>query len=148
MYYSGKKKKHTVKNQVTVNNRGFIIHKANHKKGKRHDYDVYKNNHPVTPNQVVNVIDLGYLGVEKDFPQQLSALRHKRNRNQEELLPQAEKEHNKIHSKKRIIVEHTICRLKKYRIISDIFRNKLRKYNKISNIVAGLVNYRIMSQRL
>jgi hypothetical protein len=146
MYYSGKKKKHTVKNQLMVNNRGFIIHKANHhKKGKRHDYNVYKNNHPVTPKQVVNVIDLGYLGVETDFPEQLSALPHKKNRNQEE-LPQEEKEYNKIHSKKRIIVEHTICRLKKYRIMSDIFRNKLRKYNRISDIVAGLVNYRITNQ--
>jgi hypothetical protein len=26
----------------------------------------YENNHPVTPPQVVNVIDLGYLGAEKD----------------------------------------------------------------------------------
>ncbi len=77
MYYSlGKKKKHTtVKNHLMVNNhRGYIIHKTtNHKKGKRHDYDVYKKNHPVTPSkQVLNVIDLGYLGVEKDFPEQLS----------------------------------------------------------------------------
>jgi Helix-turn-helix of DDE superfamily endonuclease/DDE superfamily endonuclease len=73
-YYSGKKKKRytAVKNQIMVNNRGYIIHKANHKKGKRHDYDVYKRNRPVTPKQVVNVIDLGYLGVEKDFPEQLS----------------------------------------------------------------------------
>jgi catabolite regulation protein CreA len=39
MYYLGRKKRHTVKNQLTVNNRGFIIHKANHhKKGRRHDY--------------------------------------------------------------------------------------------------------------
>jgi hypothetical protein len=53
-----------------VNNRGFLIHKVNHhKKGQRHDYDIYKNNHPVTPKQVVNVLDLGYLGVEKDFPE-------------------------------------------------------------------------------
>jgi hypothetical protein len=51
-----------------VNNRGYIIHKANHKKGRRHDYDVYKRNRPVTPKQVVNVIDLGYLGgIEKDI---------------------------------------------------------------------------------
>jgi hypothetical protein len=42
MYYSGKKKRHTVKNQVMVNNRGFITHKATHKKGRRHDY-IYKN---------------------------------------------------------------------------------------------------------
>ncbi len=52
MHYSlGKKKRHTVKNQLMVNNhRGYIIHKANHKKGKRHDYIfIYKRNHPVTP---------------------------------------------------------------------------------------------------
>ena len=54
-----------------VNNHGCIIHKADYKKGSRHDYDVYKKNHPVTPEQVVNVVDLGYLGIEKDFPQQL-----------------------------------------------------------------------------
>jgi hypothetical protein len=34
-------------------------------------YSIYKKNHPVTPKQVVNVIDLGYLGIEKDFPEQL-----------------------------------------------------------------------------
>ena len=152
MYYSlGKKKKHTtVKNQLMVNNhRGYIIHKtANHrKKGKRHDYYVYKKNHPVTPSkQVVNVIDLGYLGVEKDFPEQLSALPYKK-RYQEE-LSQEEKEYNTIHSKKRIIVEHTISRLKKYRIMSEIFRNKLRKYNKVLDIVEGLVDYRITNQGL
>ena len=105
---------------------------------------LYKKNHPVTPTQVVNVIDLGYLGVEKDFPEQLSALPYKKKKNQESCL-QEEKEYNKIHSKKRIVIEHTICRLKKYRIQSDIFRNKLRKYDKISDIVAGLVNYRIMN---
>ena len=56
---------------------GYIIHKAKqHKKGRRHDYDVYKKNHPVTSPQVVNVIDLGYLGVEKDFPEQLSSHYH------------------------------------------------------------------------
>jgi hypothetical protein len=44
-----------------VNNQGFIIHKANHKKGHRHDYDVYKKNHPVTPKQVVNVVALNNL---------------------------------------------------------------------------------------
>jgi hypothetical protein len=51
-----------------VNNRGFILHKVNHKKGRRHGYDIYKNNHPLIPKQVVNVFDLGYLGVDKDFP--------------------------------------------------------------------------------
>ena len=43
MYYSlGKKKRHTIKNQLMVNNRGYILHKAAHKKGRRHDY-IFKN---------------------------------------------------------------------------------------------------------
>jgi hypothetical protein len=96
------------------------------------------------PKQVVSVFDLGYLGVEKDFPQQLSTLPYRKKRNLD--LSEEEKEYNKNHSKKRIVIEHTICRLKKYRILSDIFRNRLRKYNRISDIVAGLVNYRIMNQ--
>jgi hypothetical protein len=66
IFYSGKKKRHTVKNQLTVNNRGYILHKVGYKKGRKHDYDIYKNNHPVTPKQVIIVVDLGYLGIEKD----------------------------------------------------------------------------------
>ncbi len=143
IFYSGKKKRHTIKNQITVNNRGYILHKIGYKKGRKHDYDVYKKNHPIIPKQVVNVFDLGYLGVETDFPEQLSALPYKKKRNQ--FLSDDEKDYNKIHSKKRIIVEYTISRLKKYRIMSDIFRNKLRKYNKVSDIVAGLINYRTLN---
>ncbi len=94
-YYSGKKKRHTVKNQFMVNNRGYILHKTDHKKGRRHNYDIYKKDHPVTPKQVVNVLDLGYVGVEKDFPEQLSASPYKRKRNCE--LSAEEKENNKFH---------------------------------------------------
>lgn len=143
MYFSGKKKRHTVKTQIMVNDRGLIIHKTGHKKGHRHDYDTYKNNHPHTPKQIVNVFDLGYLGVEKDFPDQKSSTPNRKKRNTE--LSQEEKEYNQNHSIRRIIIEHTICRLKKYRIVSDVFRNRLRKYNKVSDIVSGLVNYRIMN---
>jgi hypothetical protein len=113
-YYSGKKKIHTVKTQLMVNNHGFIIHNANHKKGHRHDYDVYKKNHPVTPKQVVNVVDLRYLvGIEKDFPQQLYHP-HLIERREIKSPSAGHKKYNKNHSKKRIVIEHTICRLKKY----------------------------------
>ena len=40
VYYSGKRKRHTVKTQLMVNNQGVIIHKTKHKKGHRHDYDI------------------------------------------------------------------------------------------------------------
>jgi len=61
-------------------------------------------------------------------------------------LLQEEINFNQEHVKKRIMIEHVICRLKKYRIFADVFRNKLKKYNKVSDIVSGLVNYRIMNQ--
>jgi hypothetical protein len=144
IFYSGKKKRHTIKTQFMVNNRGFIIHKSNYKKGGRHDYNIYKRNHLDIPKQVVNVVDLGYLGIEKDFPQQLSSIPHRKKRNMQQ-LSQEQKEYNQGHAQKRIIIEHIICRLKKYRILADIFRNNLRKYNKVSDIVSGLINYRIMS---
>ncbi len=118
----------------------FIIR---YKKGRRHDYDIYKENHPITHKDVLNVFDLGYLDVETDFLEQLSSISNRKKRNLE--LSQEEKEYNKNHSKKRIVIEHAICRLKKYRIMSDVFRNRLRKYTRISDIVVGLVNYRTMN---
>ena len=41
----------------------------------------HKENHPVIPKEVVTVVDLGYLGIDKDFPEQLSALPCKKKRN-------------------------------------------------------------------
>jgi hypothetical protein len=38
VFYSGKKRRHTVKTQLIVNNQGIVIHKLRYKKGRRHDY--------------------------------------------------------------------------------------------------------------
>ncbi|HXS60414.1 MAG TPA: transposase family protein, partial [Candidatus Sulfopaludibacter sp.] len=81
--------------------------------------------------------------VETDFLEQLSSIPNRKKINLE--LSVEEKEFNKNHSRKRIVIEHTICRMKKYMIMSPIFRNRLRKYNRISDIVTGLVNYRMMN---
>ena len=89
------------------------------------------------------MFDLGYLGIEKDFPDQLSSLPYRKKRNID--LSAEEIEYNKDSAKKRIVIEHAICRLKKYRILADVFRNRLKKHNKVSDIVSGLVNYRIMN---
>ena len=142
-YYSGKKKKHTVKNQYMVNNQGLILHKTRHEKGKKHDYGVYKHSPPVTPSQVESVVvDLGYLGIQKDFPTVKSVLPYRKKRKSE--LSMEERRYNKKHAKLRIVVEHTICRIKKFGIIGSKFRNRLRRYDVISNIVSGLINFRIM----
>jgi hypothetical protein len=141
-YYSGKKEKHTVKTQYMVNTKDLILHKTEHRKGRKHDYDIYKHNHPVTPPQVENIFDLGYFGVQKDFATVKSVLPIRKRRNN--MFSYEETTYNKKHSRLRVIVEHTICRLKKFGIMGTRFRNRLRKYNHASDIVSGLLNFRII----
>lgn len=141
-HYSGKKKRHMVKTQLTVNNDGAIIHKANHARGRRHDYDIYKERHPKLPKQVESDFDLGYQGVKRDFPNLKCALPFKKEKGQKE-LPAEQKSFNKNLAKARVVVEHTISRLKKFNIFGQEFRNRLRHYDMMTDIVSGIVNLRI-----
>ena len=59
--------------------------------------------------------DLGYLGVEKDFPDQTSVLSYKKKGKE---LTISQKDWNKLQSKIRIKVEHAISKIKKFRISS------------------------------
>jgi len=141
-YYSGRKKKHTIKTQLMVNTEGLILHKTGHSNGRKHDYEIYKHNHPITPSQVENIVDLGYLGIQKDYPRVKSALPIRRKKNT--LLSNDDVRYNKNHSRLRITVEHTICKIKKFGIMGTKFRNRLRRYNNISDIISGLLNFRVM----
>ncbi len=79
--------------------------------------------------------------MEKYYPEQISSLSIKKKKGNKELILE-EKEYNRIHSKKRIVVEHTtIYRLKKYRIMSDVFRNRLNK------VLLGII-YSVKSGKL
>jgi hypothetical protein len=126
-----------------VNSDGTILHKTGHDHGRKHDYEIFKNNHPTTPLQVANLLDLGYLGVQNDFPTVKSVLPIRKNRKKSELSNE-EKKYNRKHSKLRVIVEHTVSRIKKYGIMGTKFRNRLGRYDHASDIVSGLVNFRIM----
>ena len=64
-HYSGKKKKHTVQNQITVNLDRVIIHKSTHSPGSHHDYKIYKTKHPVLSEELLQFYDLGYLGIQR-----------------------------------------------------------------------------------
>lgn len=145
-HYSGKKKRHTVKTQLAVNSKGLIVHRTNHARGRRHDYDVYKQRHPDLPEQVESNFDLGYQGVKKDFPDLNSAIPFKREKGQEELPPD-QMQFNKNLAKARVVVEHTISRVKKFNIFGQEFRNRLKRYDSMTDIVCGLVNFRIMGRK-
>jgi hypothetical protein len=140
-----RKNTRSVKNLYTAIQNGLIINKKEHKqKGRREDYRIYKKNHPDLPKDVMSMYDLGFLGVEKYSPEQLSVLSIKKEKDHQ--LTKVQKEYNRNHSAKRIVIEHaTYSRIKKYRIMNDVFRNRLRKYYEVSDIVSGVVNYRILN---
>jgi len=150
-HYSGKKKRHTVKTQITVNADGLILHKTPHARGSRHDYALFKWRHPRLPDNVCLGLDLGYDGVQNDYRgfnalvpfKRRSPGRGKRGVKAVE-LPCEEKEFNRWLSGERVVVEHTISRVKKFRIMAHEFRNRLKHYDVMTDIVCGLVNLRII----
>ena len=90
---------------------------------------------------VKNYFDLGCHGIENDFPDLKPVLSIKKKRNFELTK---KKRYNQRRSKQRVIIEHTICRIKKCGIMRSRYRNRLKRYDGISNNVSGLVNYRII----
>lgn len=144
-YYSGKKKKHTVKTQIIVNKKGLILHKTKHRNGKQHDYDMFKKSGPPPiPPEVEIGGDLGYQGIEKDYPNLKTKIPVKKPKGKE--LTRKGKQQNKKFRKERVIVEHTLSRMKKFRIMSEEFRNSLIRYNRMTSIVCGLVNFTVQSE--
>ena len=135
---SGKKKRHAVKNQITASRSGQTARKPPHSPGRRNDYAILKIKHPALPGELAVFYDLGYLGVEKDFPEQASVLPCKKEPGRE--LAAHQKERSKLQRSVRIEAERAVSRIKKLRISSDTFRNRLCRYDTISDIVCGIVN--------
>jgi len=149
-HYSGKRKRHTVKTQITVNADGLIVHRTPHARGSRHDYALFKWRHPRLPGNVCLGVDLGYDGIQNDYPmfnalvpfKRRSPGRGKRGVKAEELTGE-QRAFNRRLSEERVVVEHTISRLKKFRIMAHKFRNRLKNYDAMTDIACGLVNLRI-----
>ena len=59
-------------------------------------------------------------------------------------LSDVEKTFNRLHSKIRVYVEHAVHRVKTWRIMGGVRRNPLKKYDRINDVVCGLVNQRLL----
>ena len=90
---------------------------------------------------VVVWADSAYEALHKYFPNWICHINEKGKRNHP--LTEDQKRKNKLKSKTRIAVEHTISRVKKYRCCSERVRNMTAdKQSRYWNIVAGLCNLR------
>ena len=142
-YYSGKKKCHTIKTQIIVNERGRIRHIADSVPGATHDLTLLRESGVPTdlPEGLTVTADTGYRGAQNDFPEHSVALPY-RPKDKQTLTPE-EKYHNHLVSKVRIVVENTLCELKHFQALSSVFRHSLEVYNQITRAIAGIVNWRI-----
>jgi DDE superfamily endonuclease len=111
--------------------------------GKTHDYRMFKQEFPPDQGWFKNFrvrVDLGFLGIEKDYVCQELHVPHKKKKKQE--LDAAQKLENKLCASERITVEHAIGGMKRYRILSDRLRvHDVELYNDILGVCAGLWNF-------
>ena len=84
-------------------------------------------------------VDSGYQGISK-LHENSSIPKKKTKKNP---LTKEEKKHNHEISKKRIEVENVLASLKRFRILSDRYRNRRRRFGLRFNIIAGVHNYEL-----
>ena len=143
-YYSGKKKRHTIKTQLVVSKTGRILLVSKPYAGKYHDYDIFKRERTTAtiPKQAHSYLDRGFQGVKKDFPLIHWFIPNKCNRWKRKLT-RSEKIFNTKLAKKRIKVEHVISRIKKYALLGSVFRNRITHYQTDFRNIAALTNFRL-----
>jgi len=142
-FYSGKKKRHTIKTQVVVFRRTKpsgpgvkprkvrIAAVCESVPGKVHDKKIYDGTRAVSPPDARRTGDTAYLGTPLETPA-------RKPRGGE--LTAGQKEKNRKVARRRIVAEHGIGKMKVWRIASERYRNANRRHTLIMKNVAGLHN--------
>jgi len=142
--YSGKKKKHTVKNGLIVNSICLILFVGATVCGATHDKKIADQQYrDVIGKAKANVTlwqDTGYQGFTADGVTIVQPQKKPRGKE----LTQEQKDRNRTISATRIIVEHAIGSTKRYRIVKDECRLRKNSYpSSIFTICAALHNFRV-----
>ena len=134
-FYSGKKKTHTIKSEMTMSEDGKIISVSKCYSGKIHDFTINTEQRPL-PRDCEKYGDLGYQGWQKLASNVILPIKKKKN----QLPTKEEKLYNKSLASFRVKIEHKFRELKIFRILSGTYRNFRKKLHMRLNIIAGIVN--------
>lgn len=137
-HYSGKKKRHTVKNTVVTDRKGRrIVYLGATARGSTHDKIQAETDAPPFPPDSCGGADSGYQGYH---PPHLTLTVPLKKPKGGELTPD-EHAANTALAKLRIYVEHAIRGMKRQRIVTAIFRNtKAGLLDQAAEVAAGLYN--------
>lgn len=129
-YYSGKKKHHTVKNQILVSPKtNKILTVSDTAEGTIHDKKLLENDPLLLylPENSVGLGDLGYMGTA-DLNSRLKMILPQKKPPGKDLTD-TEKLNNKAISSIRVRVEHPFSYMKHFNILSQRFRGRLNQQN-------------------
>ena len=143
-YYSGKKKGHTVKNNLITERKGKVVYLSGTYEGKRHDKKIADEEGHCFPIGSKLLQDTGYQGYR---PAGVTLLQPKKKpRNGE--LTDAEKVINKAISSLRVEIEHQIGGVKRCQILVQKFRNRTDNFvDEVMETACGLHNFRLAYRR-
>jgi len=140
LFYSGKKRQHTLKNIVLINAWCKIMLLSLTCEGKKHDKKATDEAAYELPEGSTLYQDTGFQGFTLAG---VTIIQPKKKPRGQELTAE-DKENNQLISRIRIRVEHAIGGVKRYRIVKDKLRNWKRNFrDKVMETCCGLHNFRL-----
>ena len=118
-----KKKRHTLKSQVVVDKRTTEVICKGFGNGKKYDFRLFKESKVRWIEKTCGVTDNGYTGIKKQ--QKTSRIRKKLSKKKP--LTQEEKKQNSEISSERVINQNVIGNSKRFKILSDRYRNRRKR---------------------
>jgi hypothetical protein len=147
-FYSGKKKRHTVKSQVVVDeDTGRVADVSDTAAGPTPDITLLKRSRVLgkLPGGVGAIGDSGYVGMGAIRRRVATAVPRKKPRGKPR--PPEDRRYNRAFSRRRVVVEHTIGKMRRYQAITQQDRQHRRDHARRVRAIAGLVN-RMIDTRL
>lgn len=143
-YYSGKKKGHRVKNIVMTDPRKRVLVLSDTFPGHTHDKTGANEQaifEPI-PEDVQVHIDLGFWGVPTEHPQGTFSIPEKKPKGRP--LTDEAKARNREKARRRVLVEHALGGVKRFRAVVDALRNRLKKFaDRLMLVACGLWNLHV-----
>ena len=112
---------------------------TNFKNGKCHDFRLFKESKVMVHPKIKIAVDTGYQGLQKRHAQTVIP----KKRSKKNPLSKEDKNNNTALAKERVTVENVIGMLKRFKIISDRYRNRRKRFGLRFNLLAGLYNYEL-----
>jgi hypothetical protein len=108
-------------------------------KGRTHDYKLFGLSRVRLGKYLKLRADLGYWGLQSNSAKVILPLKSSKLHQ----LTKEEKKFNRALAGKRVKVENVIRRLKVFRILSERYRHRRKRFGLRFNLIAGLHNYEL-----